>query len=43
MSAIKEKFYLNNTSLPTAETEFKWTPEMVKHLNKCRKDIVYFS
>ena len=43
MSAIKEKFYLNNTSLPTAETEFKWTPEMVKHLNKCRKDIVYFA
>lgn len=36
-------YYLNNESLPTAKTEFEWTPEMVTGLAKAQKDIIYFA
>lgn len=37
------KFYLNDPNLPTATTEFEYTPEMIKELTKCKKDILYFA
>ncbi len=41
--AKKEKYYLGNERLPTSGTEFEWTPEMMRDLKKCRKDIIYFA
>jgi hypothetical protein len=36
-------YYLKNESLPTAKTEFEWTPEMVQGLQKAKGDIIYFA
>ena len=38
-----DKFYLSNPNLPTATTEFEWTPEMIFNLQECKKDIIYFA
>ena len=39
----KEKFYLGNTNLPTAHTEYDYTPEMIKEIAKCKKNILHFA
>jgi len=36
-------YYLKNEALPTAKTEFEWTPEMVQGLQKAKDDIIYFA
>ena len=36
----KEKFYLGNSNLPTAQTEYDYTPEMIKEIAKCKKNIL---
>lgn len=40
---IKEKFYLGNSNLPTPQTEYDYTPEMIKEIAKCRKNILHFA
>ncbi len=39
----KEKFYLGNTNLPTAQTQYDYTPDMIKEIAKCRKNILHFA
>lgn len=39
----KEKFYLGNTNLPTAQTEYDYTPDMIKEIAKCKKNILHFA
>jgi hypothetical protein len=36
-------FYLGNKTLPRGDMEFQWTPEMVKDLEKSRKNIIHFA
>ena len=44
MSKSKDQtFYLGNKNLPTPETQFNWTPEMVEDLERARKSILHFS
>jgi hypothetical protein len=43
LKSKKEKFYLGNTNLPTAQTTHEYTPEMVKEIAKCSKSILYFA
>lgn len=40
---VNEQYYLNNRSLPTADSEYEWTPEMVAALARSREDIHYFA
>lgn len=35
--------YLNNTRLPAANSEYAWTSERIKELDKCRKNILHFA
>lgn len=39
----KEKFYLGNSNLPTANTQYDYTPDMIKEIAKCRKNILHFA
>ena len=39
----ESQFYLNNPQLPNCKYECTWTPDQVKHLNKCKNDVVYFA
>jgi len=39
----ENKFYLGNKNLPTPETVFEWTAEMVSELKKCSKNILHFA
>lgn len=39
----KEKFYLGNQRLPTADTKHEYTPEMVSELKKCKKNLLHFA
>lgn len=41
--ADKEKYYLGNQNLPTVETKFEYTPEMVLELKKCKKNLIHFA
>jgi hypothetical protein len=43
LKKLKEKFYLGNSNLPTAQTEYDYTPQMIKELAKCRKNILHFA
>jgi len=36
-------FYLGNKNLPTPETNFEWTAEMIEDLERARKSILHFS
>jgi hypothetical protein len=38
-----EKYYLGNTRLPTAGTEYEYTPQMVNDLKKSKKSLLYFA
>ena len=33
-----EHYYLGNKNLPRGDAQFEWTPEMVRHLKKCKKN-----
>lgn len=39
----EKKFYLGNQNLPAANSEFEYTPEMVKEIQKCKKNLLYFA
>jgi hypothetical protein len=39
----ESRFYLGNKKLPRADAEFEWTPEMVRSLKKCKKNILFFA
>jgi hypothetical protein len=39
----KKEIYMNNPSLPTADAQFEWTPEMVADLKKCKENILHFA
>lgn len=39
----ENKFYLGNKNLPTPETRFEWTSEMLSELKKCSKNILHFA
>jgi len=39
----KEKYYLGNQNLPTSETKFEYTPEMINEIKKCKKNILHFA
>lgn len=39
----KEQFYLNNPGLPTRNSEYEWTPEMIDALERSKDDISYFA
>jgi hypothetical protein len=39
----KDKFYMGNPNVPARGAEFEYTPEMVKEIEKCKKDILYFA
>lgn len=46
MTATKKplsKFYLGNKNLPTPDTEFAWTPEMLEELERCKKSLLHFA
>lgn len=40
---LTEKYYLGNSNLPTARTEYDYTPEMIKEIAKCKKNILHFA
>jgi hypothetical protein len=39
----KDKFYMGNPNVPSRGAEFEYTPEMVREIEKCKKDILYFA
>ena len=41
--ADKEKYYLGNERLPTTDTKFEYTPEMINELKKCKKNLLHFA
>lgn len=44
MAEVKRaKAYRGNPDLPTAKTEFEYTPAMVKEIDRCRKDLMHFA
>ena len=40
---VNEQYYLNNRSLPTVDSEYEWTPEMVAALARSKENIHYFA
>jgi len=39
----KRNWYLGDPNLPTVDSTFEYTPEMVEEIEKCSKDILYFA
>lgn len=39
----KQKFYLGNKNLPTDKAKFEYTPQMVNHLTKAKRNLLYFA
>lgn len=39
----KKTHYLNNPNLPAVGSTFEYTPEMVKEIQKCADDVLYFA
>ena len=39
----KRQTYLNNPNLPATDSEFEYTPEMVKDITKCSLNILFFA
>lgn len=39
----KEKYYLGNDKLPTLDTKFEYTPEMISEIKKCKKNLLHFA
>jgi len=40
---VKNKSYMGNTNLPSANSSFEYTPEMVVEIEKCKTDIIHFA
>lgn len=40
---VNEQYYLNNRSLPTVDSEYEYTPEMIAALARSKDDIHYFA
>lgn len=40
---MSEQYYLGNKSLPTSESTYEWTPEMVAALELSKNDVHYFA
>lgn len=40
---VNEQYYLNNRSLPTVDSEYEWTPEMIAAIARSKEDIHYFA
>lgn len=41
--AKKDKFYMGNPNVPSRGAEFEYTAEMVREIEKCKNDILYFA
>lgn len=39
----EEQYYLGDHTLPTAQSRFEWSEEMVEAYERCQKDIAYFA
>tara|TARA_Y100000310_G_scaffold344569_1_gene458026 strand:+ start:3198 stop:4934 length:1737 start_codon:yes stop_codon:yes gene_type:complete len=39
----ESRYYLGNKNLPRGDVEFEWTPQMVKDLKKCKRNILSFA
>jgi len=39
----ENQYYRGNKKIPKSGAQFEWTPEMVKELNKCKENIIYFA
>lgn len=37
------EYYLGNENLPKADAQFEYTPQMIRELKKCHKNILYFA
>jgi len=37
------KFYLGNKNLPTPDTQFEWTKEMLEEMDLCKKNLLHFA
>lgn len=38
-----DQAYLRNKRLPRTDAQFKYTPEMIAEIQKCKDDIIYFA
>ena len=43
MSKKQEKFYMGNQNLPSKGTVISYTPEQIKEMQKCSKNILHFA
>lgn len=43
MANRKSEFYLNDPRLPTSQAAFDYTPQMLKDIKKCEKNLLYFA
>jgi hypothetical protein len=39
----EEQFYRGDKGLPTADSKYEWTPDMILALQRCQTDIKYFA
>lgn len=39
----EEQYYLGDSRLPTAQSRFEWSDEMVETYERCKNDIAYFA
>lgn len=39
----EEQYYLGDHTLPTAQSKFEWSDEMVEAYERCKTDIIYFA
>lgn len=39
----EEQYYRGDKGLPTSESKYEWTPEMILALQRCQTDIKYFA
>ena len=39
----EEQYYRGDKGLPTADSRYEWTPEMILALQRCQTDIKYFA
>lgn len=43
MANFDPNIYLGNPNLPSAKAQFDYTPEMIKEIDKCTKDMAHFA
>ena len=39
----EEQYYLGDHTLPTAQSKFEWSEEMVESYERCKTDIIFFA